>query len=63
MSATNQNQEIDSLKIIEQPDGSFAIEWDKDDQKWNWLNGKTSAEISAIVEEAIQHLMNENDGL
>ena len=63
MSATNQNQEIDSLKIIEQPDGSFQMEWDKDDQKWNWLNGKTSAEISAIVEEAIQHLMNENDGL
>jgi hypothetical protein len=63
MSATNQNQEIDSLKITENEDGSFAIEWDKDDQKWNWLNGKTSAEISAIVEEAIQHLMNENDGL
>ena len=61
MSATNQNQEIDSLKITENEDGSFAIEWDKDDQKWNWLNGKTSAEISAIVEEAIQHLMNEND--
>lgn len=53
----------DSLKITENEDGSFAIEWDKDDQKWNWLNGKTSAEISAIVEEAIQHLMNENDGL
>jgi hypothetical protein len=63
MSATNQNQEIDTLKITENEDGSFAIEWDKDDQKWNWLNGKTSAEISAIVEEAIQHLMNENDGL
>jgi hypothetical protein len=63
MSATNQNQEIDSLKITENEDGSFAMEWDKDDQKWNWLNGKTSAEISAIVEEAIQHLMNENDGL
>ena len=61
MSATNQNQEIDSLKITENEDGSFAMEWDKDDQKWNWLNGKTSAEISAIVEEAIQHLMNEND--
>ena len=63
MSATNQNQEIDSLKIIENTDGTFTMEWDKDDQKWNWLNGKTSAEISAIVEEAIQHLMNENDGL
>ena len=63
MSATNQNQEIDSLKITENEDGSFAMEWDKDDQKWNWLNEKTSTEISAIVEEAIQHLMNENDGL
>ena len=58
---TNQNQEIDSLKITENEDGSFAIEWDKDDQKWNWLNGKTSAEISAIVEEAIQQSLKEND--
>jgi len=61
MSATNQNQEIDSLKIVEQPDGSFAIEWDKEDQKWNWLNGKTSVEISAIIEEAIQQSLKEND--
>jgi hypothetical protein len=61
MSATNQNQEIDSLKIIENEDGSFAIEWDKEDQKWNWLNGKTSEEISAIVQEAIQHSLKAND--
>jgi hypothetical protein len=61
MSATNQNQEIDTLKIVEQPDGSFAIEWDKEDQKWNWLNGKTSEEISAIIEEAIQQSLKEND--
>jgi hypothetical protein len=51
----------DSLKIVEQPDGSFQMEWDKDDQKWNWLNGKTSAEISAIVEQAIQDRLNQND--
>jgi hypothetical protein len=61
MSATNQNQETDSLKIIENEDGYFAIEWDKEDQKWNWLNGKTSAEISAIVEESIQQSLKEND--
>lgn len=61
MSATNQNQESDSLKIIENEDGSFAIEWDPKDQKWNWLNGKTSEEISAIVEEAIKHSLKEND--
>jgi len=51
----------DSLKIIENTDGSFQIEWDPKDQKWNWLNGKTSDEISAIVEEAIKHSLKEND--
>jgi hypothetical protein len=61
MSVTNQNQEIDSLKISQNEDGSFAIEWDKDDQKWDWLNGKTSAEISAIIEQAIQNMMDKND--
>jgi hypothetical protein len=61
MSVTNQNQEIDSLKISENEDGSFVIEWDKDDQKWNWLNGKTSAEIQVIIEQAIQDMMNKND--
>ena len=51
----------DSLKITENEDGSFAMEWDKDDQKWNWLNEKTSTEISAIVEQAIQDRLNQND--
>jgi len=44
----------DSLKIIEQPDGSFAIEWDKEDPKWSWLNDLTSKEIQIIVEQAIK---------
>ena len=53
MSATNQNQEIDSLKIIENADGTFAMEWDKEDPKWSWLNGLTSAEIQVIMKQAI----------
>jgi hypothetical protein len=51
----------DSLKITENADGTFAMEWDKEDQKWNWLNGKTSAEVSAIITEAIQLALKEND--
>ena len=54
MSATNQNQEIDSLKIIENEDGSFAIEWDKDDPKWLFLNNLTSKEIQILIEQAIK---------
>jgi hypothetical protein len=48
------NQEIDSFKIIEQPDGSFQMEWDKEDPKWSWLNNLTSKEIQIIVEQAIK---------
>ena len=51
----------DSLKITENADGTFAMEWDKEDQKWNWLNGKTSEEISAMMTEAIQLAVKEND--
>ena len=54
MSATNQNQEIDSLKIIENADGTFSMEWDKEDPKWSFLNNLTSKEIQIIVEQAIK---------
>jgi hypothetical protein len=37
MSATNQNQEIDSLKIVENADGTFSMEWDKADPKWKFF--------------------------
>ena len=45
----------DSLKIHENEDGSFSIEWDREDQNWNWLNDLTSAEIQNMIEEAIKN--------
>ena len=61
MSVINQNQEIDSLKIIEQPDGSFQMEWDKNDPKWKFLNGLTSAEIQVIMKQAINEELQNRD--
>jgi hypothetical protein len=61
MSATNQNQEIDSLKISENADGSFTMDWDKEDPNWSWMNSLTSKEIQIIVEQAIQNMMVKND--
>ena len=61
MSATNQNQEIDSLKIIENADGTFAMEWDKEDPNWKWLNNLTSKEIQVIVEQAIKEELQNRD--
>jgi len=51
----------DSLKIIENADGSFAMEWDKQDPKWSWLNSLTSKEIQVIVEEAIKIFLQDNN--
>jgi len=61
MSATNQNQEIDSLKITENADGTFTMDWDKQDPKWSWLNGLTSKEIQVIVEQAIKEELQNRD--
>ena len=44
----------DSLKVEQNKDGSFTLEWDKDDPKWSFLNGMTSQEIQTIVEQAVK---------
>ena len=51
----------DSLKVEQNKDGSFTLEWDKDDPQWSFLNGLTSKEITAIIEKAIT--MDENGPL
>ena len=61
MSVTNQNQEIDTLKISQNDDGSFTMDWDKEDPNWSWLNNLTSKEIQIIVQQAIQDRLNQND--
>ena len=44
----------DSLKITQNKDGSYTLDWSKDDPNWSWMNNLTSKEIQIIVEQAIQ---------
>ena len=44
----------DSLKVDQNKDGTFILEWDKDDPNWKFLNGMTSKEIQEIVIQAIK---------
>ena len=44
----------DTLKISQNKDGSFSVEWDKKDPKWNFLNNLTSKEIQTIVEKVLE---------
>ena len=37
-----------NLKINQNSDGSYTIEWDRNDPEWKWLNNLTSKEIEGI---------------
>jgi len=50
MTADNPN----SLKINQNEDGSFSVEWNKNDPQWSFLNNLTSKEIQVFIEEAIR---------
>ena len=47
------NEQPISLKINQNKDGSFTVEWDKQDPEWSWMNNLTSKEIQGIMEKAI----------
>ena len=49
----------DSLKISQNEDGPFSMEWDKQDPKWSWLNGLTNKEIQVIMKQAIQDYLDD----
>ena len=51
----------DSLKITQNDDGSFEMNWDKNDPTWAFMNNLTSAEIQIMMREAIQDRLNQND--
>jgi hypothetical protein len=49
----------DTLKISQNEDGSFTMDWSKDDPTWSWLNNLTSKEIQVIVKQAIEDYIND----
>ena len=61
MSATNQNQEIDTLSVKENADGSFEITWDKKDSKWSWMNSLTNEQVQIIIKQAINEELQNRD--
>ncbi len=42
------------LDIIENDDGSYAFEWNKNDPRWSWMNDLTDEQIKVIIEETIE---------
>jgi len=50
----------DSLKIHQNKDGTFSLEWDKDDPEWKFLNNMSSKEIQSILEQALLEDVNDS---
>jgi len=50
---------VDSLKVNKNDDGTFAIEWDRNDPNWSWLNGLTEEQIQIIMKQAIQDYLDD----
>ena len=48
-----------SLKVNQNKDGSFTLEWDRQDPNWEWLNNLTTEEIQVIIDKAIQYDKND----
>jgi hypothetical protein len=61
MSVINQNQEIDTLSVKENADGSFEITWDKNDPKWAFMNGLTNEQVQIIMKQAINEELQNRD--
>lgn len=43
----------DSLKITENEDGSFAVEWDPNDPRYQIFNGMTQEQMQQFIESAL----------
>jgi hypothetical protein len=49
----------DSLKVTEQEDGTFLIEWDENDPQWSLFNGLSQEEMESFFTEALQSYLND----
>ena len=52
-------EKTDSLTIEQKPDGSYEINWDKEDPMWSFMNNLTSKEIQIMIQQAIKEHLND----
>lgn len=55
--------EEDTLQVTENEDGTLSISWDENDPKYSFLNGLTEAEVTAILEQSIQRMIEDDESL
>ena len=51
---------VDTLNVKENEDGSFTMEWDPEDPLWSWLNTMTEEEITKIITDYAEQVINDS---
>ena len=54
-------KQLATLKVEELPDGRIVLTWDENDPKCAFLNGKTEAEIIAMIEQGLEKMEKEEE--
>ena len=49
------NAGLEIILVRQNEDGSFSVDWDKNDPEWKWLNKLSSKEIQLFIEDAIKY--------
>lgn len=55
--------EEDTLQVTENEDGTLQISWDKEDPKYSFLNDLTEAEVTAILEQSIARMLEDDESV
>ncbi len=51
----------DSLRVSENEDGTFAIEWDPNDPRYTHMNGMTQDELQSYITRALEEFIKEQE--
>jgi hypothetical protein len=47
----------DSLKVIENDDGTFTLEWDPNDPKWSMFNDIPEEQLTAMITQGLSDFL------
>ena len=50
----------DTLKVEQNEDGTFTLEWDPEDPMWSWMNTITEDEMTNIIAEYAEQVINDS---
>ena len=53
----------DGLTVKENEDGSFTLEWDKNDPRYSMFNEFSEEQITAMLQQGLQQVIEEGENL